>query len=276
MAYIPPPPAPAPAPTPAGAWYDTSTSVQFTSLGEDVEHSGSTDGHVATTMAKDVDAVRIEYSASQSSYLVSLPATAQARLADSSLIDSAGNVVGTLTLEPQSDGFTYANIGSWVVVKTPLDIRMGDFAFGTPTESGNVPVTGTSSYSGIVKGQTNEAYVQSDGTLNPSIIAGTVSMSFDFGAGTFSGHIRPSLSCWACIWEDALTPLQFAQTVYSSGSTRYSGKFDTALPGANSFEGLFAGPNAVETMATFQAPYAEPYSGKTYEMTGVWVARQTP
>lgn len=282
----PPPTTPTPPSSPLGAWYDTSTSAQFTAMATGVEHAGSASGHVTSTITTAED-VRIEYSVDKGSYLVTLPGMPQGRLDrstglgqgpfdGSALLNSAGDKIGEVTLQPRTDGYTYANIASWTVQNGAADWRAGEFVFGTPTAAGDVPTAGSASYSGIIKGETNEAYVQSDGTLNPSTITGTMLMTFDFAAGTFSGHISPVLGCWACIWDEPLTPLHFTETVYSAGSTHYSGKFDTPLVGPNSFEGVFAGPNAVETMARFQAPYEDPYTGDPYQMSGVWVAKQAP
>jgi hypothetical protein len=202
---------------------------------------------------------------------------AQGSLVGYQLMDSSGHKLADVHLEPQSEGFTYANIGSWTASTGTSDFRLGDFVFGTPTAAGDVPVTGTANYAGIIAGQTNEAFLnQPSGTFNPSTISGTVSMSFDFGAGQFSGQIAPVLSCWECLWDMPLQTLHFSETVYSAGSTSYSGKFDTPLAGPNSFNGIFAGPNAAETMAQFQAPYLDPYTGDAYKMTGVWVAKKTP
>jgi hypothetical protein len=101
-------------------------------------------------------------------------------------------------------------------------------------------------------------------------------MNFDFAAGKLSGQIAPELQCWNCLWGTPLATSAFTQTVFSKGSTSFSGKFDTTLPGANWFSGIFAGPNAAEAMAKFQAPYVDPFTSANQEMSGVWVAKKGP
>ena len=66
----------------------------------------------------------------------------------------------------------------------------------------------------------------------------------------------------------------FTQTVYSSGSTTFSGKFVVpGLPNADSsFAGVLTGPGAAEPMARFQAPYL--FNGQQGTMFGVWVGKK--
>ena len=66
----------------------------------------------------------------------------------------------------------------------------------------------------------------------------------------------------------------FRDTVYSIGSTTFSGKFDTALGGINSFGGLFTGPNAQELIGNFAFPYKSPVDGLTYEADGAFVGKK--
>ena len=49
----------------------------------------------------------------------------------------------------------------------------------------------------------------------------------------------------------------FSQTVFSPGSTTFSGSFDFSGPTPSSFNGQFTGPNAQELMAQFTAPFRD-------------------
>ena len=51
-----------------------------------------------------------------------------------------------------------------------------------------------------------------------------------------------------------LPMMHFTNTVYSTGSTTFSGKFDGTPSGANSFSGLFTGPAAQELIGNFTFP----------------------
>ena len=278
IASLPPPtptPTPPPAPTPQGAWYDTSKSTDFTSVATDVEDKVGVDNNVTSTISPDgADDVQIAYSAEQGSYVVTLPGVGQGHLSGNELLDSSGNSLAFVSLGAKESGFTYVDIGEWGVGDKP-DARLGVFAFGTPTAAGDVPLSGTGNYSGRIAAQTDEAYVREpSGDLFPMVVSGTVTLSFDFAAGTLSGEIAPILSCENC-FESYLPNMPFTQTVYSAGSTSYSGKFDTPLAGPNGFNGVFAGPHAAETMAQFQAPYIDPYYWTDLHVrSGVWIAKQ--
>ena len=71
-----------------------------------------------------------------------------------------------------------------------------------------------------------------------------------------------------------LPSLQFINTVYSAGSTTFSGKFDSALSGANSFSGLFTGPAAQELLGSLAFPYTSPVDSKNYQAAGAFVAKR--
>ena len=56
--------------------------------------------------------------------------------------------------------------------------------------------------------------------------------------------------------------------------TSFSGKFDSSLTGANSFEGLFTGPGALGVMGNFAFPYRSPIDGQTYQAGGAFIGKQ--
>jgi hypothetical protein len=71
----------------------------------------------------------------------------------------------------------------------------------------------------------------------------------------------------------ALGEYRFRDTVYSAGNTTFSGKFD--VPGSTDdswFSGYFTGPQASELIASFKAPYLNPFSQLWGTINGVWAA----
>jgi hypothetical protein len=74
--------------------------------------------------------------------------------------------------------------------------------------------------------------------------------------------------------EYGLGPFEFRETVYSTGSTTFSGKFDTDLPGVNSFSGLFTGPHAEELIGNFAIPYRSPINSQVYQADGAFVGKK--
>lgn len=79
--------------------------------------------------------------------------------------------------------------------------------------------------------------------------------------------MRPALCPWDCY---SLGTYTFVETVYSTGSTSFSGKF--AIDGEvvpSWFDGIFNGPQAAEIMARWQAPFK--LDETTGTMSGIWV-----
>ena len=81
-----------------------------------------------------------------------------------------------------------------------------------------------------------------------------------------SGKISPNLHQGFNLGD-----LNFVNTVYSTGSSTFSGKFDTNASGVNSFSGLFTGPAAQELIGKFAFPYVSPIDSKTYQADGAFV-----
>jgi hypothetical protein len=102
-------------------------------------------------------------------------------------------------------------------------------------------------------------------------MSGGIQLNFDFGLGSLSGNITPSIFYYATYDDYSLSPISFRNAVYSRGSTTFSGQFDTNLPGLNSFSGLFTGPNAQELIGNFALPYQSPIDGQTYQADGGFV-----
>jgi hypothetical protein len=137
-----------------------------------------------------------------------------------------------------------------------------------------MPVTGSASYTGEIRGLTNGQPTLPGGGVGPVLdVFGSVSLAFDFGAGTLSGAMMPEI---APEWDPvSLGTYTFKDTIYSTGSQSFSGAF--FVPGTeaqSSFTGSFTGPHAAELMANWTAPFLHPLSGGWGTMSGVWVAKQ--
>lgn len=161
---------------------------------------------------------------------------------------------------PGSSDFKYTSFAQWTDSSSGL---LGTFVYGIPTAAGDVPVTGSASYSGDIRGLTD--------TQMP--VWGTIGLSFDFAAGTLSGQMNPE---YAPIWDSvSLGTYTFTNTVYSTGSTSFSGSFITpdGASGASSFQGSFNGPGAAELMGSWNAPFFDQVNQIQGNMSGVFRAK---
>jgi hypothetical protein len=166
------------------------------------------------------------------------------------------------------NGYSYSEHGSWF---NHVSNDHGYFAFGDPTLAGNVPVIGSASYDGIVEGTSDVMNSNAfDGTYNVPI-AGTVALDFDFAKGTLDGAMTIKLNDYTTT---SLGSFAFTDTVFSVGSTSYSGQFDTAAAGQNFFVGQFTGPNAEETIGAWALPFDYSGDGQTHQAIGAWIAKQ--
>jgi hypothetical protein len=163
---------------------------------------------------------------------------------------------------PGSTGLKSTSFGRWLTADS-WD-ALGVFAYGIPTASGDVPITGSANYSGEVRGLT-------DGGAD---VWGSILLGFDFGAGTLSGKMEP---LWSDGWDShAFGTYSFTNTVYSTGSTTFSGSFiaPPGVEGDSAFEGRFNGPRGAEVMGSWNAPYQ---IGDTHgTMGGVFGASKGP
>jgi hypothetical protein len=259
LASIPPPPVtptPTPAPPPAIIPAGT-TSQQFTVMGA----SRSFDGD-QTALLGAADQLQVRYVQSSNSYEVQLP-DSQAWEGIRSVAGSSNNFEGAVALTIRGPLNTqYSSLFSWSDGAT----FFGYEAIGMATPAGSVPVTGNATYSGSIGGSTSESYLD-----RPVSIFGGIQLSFDFGRGSLSGSVHPEFFSYATYDDYTGTPISFRDTVYSTGSTTFSGKFDTNLPGVNSFSGLFTGPNAQELIGNFALPYRSPIDGQNYQADGAFV-----
>ncbi len=150
------------------------------------------------------------------------------------LIAADGSVLNTVQA---LTGYSYTRLGY-------AGFADGGFAFGVATPAGAVPTVGTASYGAELTGHAGEWQLY-----------GTALFQFDFGAGTLSGYMDPETN--GAFGSPDLPRYTFTDTVFSRGSTTFSGSFDFKGPASSSFEGRFTGPNAEELMASFKAPFLD-------------------
>lgn len=230
--------------------------------------------------------VQIRFDAAAGTYEMALPGRTWDTLIDdpqsepgqflfaSAPIFNAGSAsVATRFNHPEPERrYNYASFGRWYVdPASDPGTGEGIFAFAVPTPTGGVATTGSAEYSGLITGTADfGADGGGWGIYYPAPIEGDVSLRFDFAAGTLTGRMRPFI---ACDCQQIDIPVQnFTQTIFGVGSQTFSGRFDTPLAGANSFSGLFAGPDAQELIGQWTFPLmvgANPHSA-----TGVWIAKQ--
>jgi hypothetical protein len=263
IASTPPPPAtpkptptPTPAPTPPQIIPAATTSQQFAVAGSAHSYAG-----IGAPRMDAIDQLQVRYVQSANSYEVQLPHS-EAWSAISFTTPGCGceGYGGdTAFMWLRSRGYQYSRLIDW---SDRFMTNYGYEAVGVATPLGGIPTTGTASYSGEILGQSSE--------FNSGLsVYGGIEMSFDFGAGSLSGSVDPYLE--PTDYPIHIAAIGFRDPVYSTGSTTFSGKFDTNLPGLNSFSGLFTGPNAQELIGNFAFPYKSPIDGKTYQADGAFV-----
>jgi hypothetical protein len=162
---------------------------------------------------------------------------------------------------PPSSSYAYTGTGSWF--EPNISDRRAVFAYGIPTAVGDVPLTGSATYAGDVQGLAS----------NTVWVGGSVSLLFDFGAGSLSGVMKPRV---APTWDDySLGDYTFRDTVFAKGSTTFSGAFTVSGSTApSSFQGSFNGPQAAELVANWTAPYLNPETQQWGTMSGIWIAKK--
>ncbi len=269
-----PPPVPNPASFPAIVTTATTTQ-QFAVKGASyttplVSYSNLP---VVSPSLADGGQMDVRYNAASNIYEIQLPndvawqpISGQARYAppnDNVYLYRAGPPEDAGVVDHRSN-LQYSALLEWFT-----DTRFGYSAIGIATLPGNVPVTGSASYSGSLVGASSETrYDPWEAAWVPRSIQGNINLSFNFGSGTFSGNINPSVG------SVALPSLNFANTIYSTGATNFSGMFATPLPGQNSFSGLFTGPSAQELIGNFAFPYVSPTGGTTEQAAGAFAGRR--
>ena len=264
VASIPPPPPPSP-PTPTPAGY--TVNIFPDPKPETYATVGIAGAQYSTA---DADQLHIRYTAG-GFYELQVPGKDYSRLAFPT------NVI------PQDPGtfnyFVTANGDSVAIEVARLqgyrysEIANGLSAFGSATPAGGVPVAGSASYSGIVRGGSD--IMQDDflvGGQVPVPVTGSVSLLFNFAAGSLGGSMTLRTDPYANPVE--LGTFAFKDTVYSSGALTYSGTFATAAAGHNLFVGRFTGPSAQETIGAWALPFVYPVDGQVHQARGAWIAKK--
>jgi hypothetical protein len=252
VASIPPPQVTPPSTSPSAIIPASTTSQQFAVMGT-VRGDAFPDG---PTLDADSQ-IKVRYDGSSQSYEVLLPDDQQWQKVQYELTTPSGvSYKGVSVLMGLSNGdYQYSRLLDW-----NDGANSGDDAVGMATPAGGVPVTGAATYAGPILGLTSEHHAES------FIFDGSIALSFDFAGGSLSGSITPNLHQGY-----DLGTIDFTNTVYSAGSTTFSGKFDTDAAGLNSFSGLFTGPNAEELIGNFALPYRSALDGSTYQAEGAFV-----
>ena len=282
-------PTPTPTPTPAATLvkiFATPTAGEFASVGVSTNDtlSSSINDRIRSTSTADADQPHIRYN-SGGYYEIELPGAqwdqliAYKGLANPDPNNNyfqpasvAQNLGYLATSNSRDQGYSYSEMASWGNRNLSADHGFGFVAFGVPTAPGLVPITGTGSYSGTVNGTADiPMHDLLLGSYDLPGVGGTVSLSFDFGAGILHGSMALSIN-------GGMNPTPagtytFTDTVFSPGNTTYSGKFDTTLTGQNFFLGRFTGPHAEETIGAWAVPFTYSVDGQTHQAIGAWIAK---
>jgi hypothetical protein len=298
-----PTPTPTPAPTPAPTPTPTSAPIPpahiglvspapFAVLGVGDTYSTDSAGQHPTLLSgPSAQNVQFSYDPASESYFISLPGFQRGILDETGYSGSVGQVAtastsGVLELSfgfaqpvfvtlpvPGStfSPYTYTSFGSWDgrtgTTGTGDNLRAeGIFAYGIPTVVGDVPITGSASYTAEIQG-----------ALWPKTdypVGGDVNLLFNFAGGTLGGSMHPTIEDHLAGFVVDFGHFDFTQTVYSTGSTSFSGKFTVpGVPNADSsFNGIFTGPQAAELMAQFQTQFI--LNGDQGIISGVWVGKK--
>jgi hypothetical protein len=259
VASTPPPPATPPPITSTLVLVPAATTdQQFTVTGAARLTPADPSPHLGAA-----DQMQVRYIASSNTYEVQLPNTQSWIALTQQTWESEARGGGVIVSRQ-----TYGQFSS-IIYWTTDNALGGVEAIGIATPAGAVPITGSATYKGLALGPTSEG--TSSKLVDPSVF-GSITLNFDFARGSLSGSLNATLDPE---WHDyQLGTLSFRDTVYSTGSTSFSGKFDTNLSGVNSFNGLFTGPNAQELIGNFAFPYTSPVDGLTYQAGGAFFGKQ--
>jgi hypothetical protein len=269
VASTPPPPVtpkptPTPTPTPTSAPAiipAATTSQQFAAVGASFPIDGD-----HTPLLAAGEQLQVRYVASSNTYEVQIPHS-QNWVASTYLPSSGPGLFafqgapGGASMWVHTGPYQYSTLLEW----NDGD-NVGHEAIGMATPAGGIPVTGSAAYVGQILGVTTEYQPKYADDFD---VDGSIFLTFNFGAGSLSGSIAPNMHQGY-----DFAPLNFVNTVYSTGSTTFSGKFDTTATGVNSFSGLFTGPSAQELIGNFAFPYVSPIDSKTYQASGAFVGKK--
>ncbi len=248
FAPAPPPTPPPPEPAPFGVTADTT----FETVG---------------------DGINIRWDQDAGVYELQMPGAAwdalqraSAGVGASTYRPASGSYLLQIFSNSPSFPYSYTNLAA--VTQNGSGISIGNFAYGLATTAQNMPVVGNATYYARLYGAPAQGL---------GVIRGTASLNFDFAAGTVGGHLDPVLEDPTGLGFES-APLDryiFVNTVYSTGSTSFSGNLSTpSVAGLGSFSGIFTGPSAQELMADWSAPMINPIGGLPDTMSGVLIGKQ--
>ena len=297
----PPPPPPPPPPSPAQEVriFATPTVGEYASVGASIAGPGgnldtyaSANDRFGPISTSGSDQAHIRYT-SDGYYEVKLAGTDWDRLVPYKGLGNPDpisnnyfqpNGVETnygyvVTRNSRDDGYTHSELASW---GSAAQGRWGYTAFGNPTPDGGVPTSGSATFRGVVSGSTDIMLADNlYGGYYALSTDGTVTLNFNFGAGTLDGAMNLSLP-------DGMNPVPlgsfaFSETIFSAGSRTYSGRFSTSVAGQNFFLGQFTGPNAEETIGAWALPFVFNQNGEfisgdgqVHQAFGAWIAKREP
>jgi hypothetical protein len=172
-------------------------------------------------------------------------------------------------------GYRYTALADW---STP---DWGITAFGIPTPQGAVPTMGAATFDGMIRGSSDTMLADQDPWSTTSV-SGSITLAFDFAAGKLTGEIHPQMSAphydYQTWYSYDLGTYGFSNTIFSVGSTTFSGQFDSKSAGDNAFNGQFTGPHAEELMGQWRLPFlwSDPGAGdnQVHSAWGVFIGKK--
>jgi hypothetical protein len=278
------PPPPPPPPQAAVAIFANPAVGEFASVGASANASdvSNLNAPLGTISTADSDQLHIRFT-DAGQYEIELPGQEWDELipygqgTEGTVITDSDNDVLLVLSGSKDKGYKYSELASY---RTGGPDMIGAIAFGTLTPSGGVPTTGSATYSGAVMGKSDVIASDSFDGPNRATVTGSVRLDFDFAAGTLGGAMTVGLDDAA---GDALSlgTFAFTDTVFSTGSPSYSGKFDSNTAGQNFFLGQFSGPNAEETIGAWALPFVLDTGNDTiqadhqaHQLFGAWIAKK--
>lgn len=204
-----PPPTPTPTPTPTPPTAGPSSVTIFASpvpgeyasagISTKDDLTDSTD-RLQTLSTAEADQIRIRYDPA-GFYEVQLPGSSWDRLghykgllnptSDNNYFEPASTAQNQgylIVSRARLDGYRHSELGGWGNLNLSAEGGFGSVAFGVPTPGGSVPTSGSATFEGLVSGVSDVMMPDNlYGGHTPAGVEGTVSLGFDFGAGTLAG-----------------------------------------------------------------------------------------
>jgi hypothetical protein len=300
-----PPPAPTPSPSPTAVLKpeliaiepDQSraifglSEVNTMSANFDRKLSGSKDvAHIASSRpGQKTEEVSFLYDRASDRYMMTLPDGTRGELVLKYLNGTAGEFAsstGHSLAGPSGDPgvvvtmpvpfrpgwrYTYSHYGDWNGTKDNADgsarQTWGLFVYGYETPASAVPRSGSARYQG---------QIIASSPADPWEVGGSVMLDVDFAAGVLGSAMNPIFETNGFYpdLDHDYGRFDFAQTVYSRGSSRYSGAFakDGVSVAGSWFEGALTGPGAEEAIARFVAPFTR--GPTTGALSGIWISKK--